>query len=64
MTVKGIVYAILAAFCFGIMPIFTKLLYSSTGVDPFFFLMLRYSFAAILMWLFIYKVFTQLAVLV
>ncbi|HEX7714537.1 MAG TPA: DMT family transporter [Bacillota bacterium] len=54
MTVKGIVYAILAAFCFGIMPIFTKLLYSSTGVDPFFFLMLRYSFAAILMWLFIW----------
>jgi drug/metabolite transporter (DMT)-like permease len=51
---KGILYAILTAFCFGIMPILTKLLYSETGVDPFFFLMVRYLIAAILMWAYLF----------
>lgn len=50
---KGIFYAILAAFCFGIMPILTKLIYGETGVDPFFFLMLRYTMAAIILWGFV-----------
>lgn len=50
MNLKGIIYAILAAFCFGIMPILTKLLYGATGVDPFFFLMIRYTLAAIILW--------------
>jgi drug/metabolite transporter (DMT)-like permease len=51
---KGISYAILTAFCFGIMPILTKLLYGETGVDPFFFLMVRYLIAAILMWAYLF----------
>jgi drug/metabolite transporter (DMT)-like permease len=51
---KGIIYAILTAFCFGIMPILTKSLYGETGVDPFFFLMIRYLIAAILMWVYLF----------
>lgn len=53
MALKGIFYALLAGFCFGIMPIITKLIYGQTGVDPFFFLMIRYSLAAISLWSYI-----------
>jgi uncharacterized membrane protein len=55
LAIKG-VYAILTAFCFGVMPILTKLLYGETGVDPFFFLMVRYLIAAILMWAYFFAV--------
>lgn len=54
MNFKGIFYAVLAAFCFGIMPILTKLIYGETGVDPFFFLMIRYTIAAIILWGFLF----------
>lgn len=47
---KGMLYAFLAAFCFGIMPVLTKLIYGETGVDPFYFLAIRYSIAAIVIW--------------
>jgi len=50
---KGIVYAVLAAFGFGVMPIITKAIYRQTPVDPFFFLMARYCFAAVLIWIYI-----------
>lgn len=53
MVIKGIFYAILGAFCFGIMPILSKSLYGETGVDPFFFLMIRYVIAAVLLWIYL-----------
>lgn len=50
MIIRGIIYAVLAAFCFGVMPILAKLVYGETGVDPFFFLMIRYVLAAMISW--------------
>jgi drug/metabolite transporter (DMT)-like permease len=53
MTVRGILYAVAAAFCFGIMPIITKFVYKETNVDPFFYLMLRYTMAAVIIWAYV-----------
>ncbi len=49
---KGVVCALAAALCFGIMPVLTKLIYNGTKVDPFFFLMIRYGVAAFALWIF------------
>lgn len=50
--VPGILSAVLAAFCFGIMPVISKFIYNETRVDPFFYLMIRYGLAAILIWMY------------